>query len=218
MPDKPLFAPRAKPETYGSWWNTNEKGRDWYEEIFRARQVVHDAFLDWVRSLDAQGRGPRSILEVGCGRAVAYAEFFKDCRYFGFDLSAKEIEWCRVNRARPGHEFGHGDVIEASFAEKFDLVFSHAVVDHVYDINAFLAALVGASSGWIYVTSYRGWFPDLASHLYRWSEADTCFYNDISASETEALLGRCGCRDIRIFPLETLKAEIPRETVILAHV
>jgi len=218
MIDDPLFTPRAKPETYGSWWNNNEKGLDWYEEIFNSRRVVHEAFLDWVRSLDAQGRGPCSILEVGCGRAITYPEFFKARRYFGFDVSAKEIDWCRLHRASPGHEYGHGDIIEARFAEKFGLVFSHAVIDHVYDINAFLAALVGASSGWVYVTSYRGWFPDLASHTYRWNETDTCFYNDISAPETKALLGRLGCRHIRVFPLGTLKAEIPQETVILAHV
>jgi Methyltransferase domain len=218
MPEIPVFTRRPKPATYGTWWDNNEKGVEWYEEIFYARRGVHESFLDWVRALDANGQGPRSVLEVGCGRAVIHAEFFKDHRYTGFDISAKEIEWCRVHRARPGHDYRHGDIIETRFAEKFDLVFSHAVIDHVYDINAFLAALVSASSDWIYVTSYRGWFPDLASHTYRWNETDTCFYNDISAPETEALLGRLGCRQIRVFPLDTLKAEIPRETVILAHV
>jgi len=218
MTEDPVFARRSKPANYGSWWESNEKGLDWYEEIFNARRIVHEAFLDWVRRLDAQGKGPRSVLEVGCGRAVAYAEFFKERRYFGFDISVKEIEWCRAHRTYPGHEYGLGDIIEARFAERFDLVFSHAVIDHVYDVNAFLAALVGAARGWIFATAYWGWFPELAAHVYHWNENETCFYNEVSPRETEAVLNRLGCRDVSVFPLKTPDPEFSQETVVIARV
>jgi ABC-type polysaccharide/polyol phosphate transport system ATPase subunit/SAM-dependent methyltransferase len=218
MPDGFPYTPRPKPPNYGAWWRNNDKGLEWYEEIFYARKIVLEAFFAWVRGLDEAGDGPRSALEIGCGRAVGISEFFKDRRYVGFDISDKEIEWCRAHRANPNHEYRSGDFIETRFDEKFDLVFSHAVIDHIYDINAFLAAMVRASGGWIYLTSYRGWFPDLAAHTYNWNENDTCYYSDISPGETEAVLRALGCTRIRVFPQDTGRDDIPRETVIIAHV
>lgn len=215
MPDDTRM---SKPPTYGDWWRTNEKGLEWYEEIFETRRHVHAQFLRWMEQKREEGIEIDSVLEVGCGRAVMYADHFRDLRYVGYDISAKEIEWCRQNRANPRHAYVAGDIIEDGLDERFDLVYSHAVIDHIYDVDRFLEALVACSRGWIYVTAYRGWFPDLADHVYSWSEEHRCFYNDVSARKLRAKLESLGCAAVEVRPLPTQKTEIVEETVVTAHV
>lgn len=209
-----------KPANYGDWWRTHAHGADWYSEIFDARKTIHNAFVGWVKTTEAvEGQPFASVLEVGCGCAVVYPDIFLGRRYTGFDFSQKEIDWCRANRGQAGREFLCGDFIVAAERppERYDLVFSHAVIDHVYNCDAFLAALVGASKGWVYLTSYRGWFPNLWEHVYAWDEWTTAYYNSLAPDKLHAQLKLLGCTDIRVEPIATGKPEIPQETLIIAR-
>jgi SAM-dependent methyltransferase len=208
--------PRVKPPNYGEWWATNEKGEEWYEELHASRERIHEAFAEWVTRLRTSER-ISCVLEVGCGRAVRYANLFSDCRYVGYDISPKEISWCRRQHTNPDHEFVCADFVEAALGERFDLVFSHAVVDHVYDVDRFVAALAGASRRWLYLSSYRGWFPELTEHVYRWHENDTCYYNDLSPGALTRVLEDAGCTEVKAYPLATGRPDIPLETVVTAR-
>jgi len=206
-----------RPANYGEWWNTNAKEVSWYQEIHDARAPIHEAFIRWIREHDTASEPIRSVLEIGCGRGVRYPELFADRRYFGYDISRKEIEWCRTNRHNPHHDYLFGDFIAERLTETFDLVFAHAVIDHVYDIDAFVRASVEASQRWVYLTAYRGWFPDLVTHRYTWSESDTCFYNDVSPTQIATLLRELGCFHTTVTHSESQIAGVGWETQIIAE-
>ena len=128
------------------------------------------------------------------------------------------IEWCRANRHNPLHDYVPGDFIAEGVGERFDLVFAHAVVDHVYDIDAFVRAAVEASNRWIYLTAYRGWFPDLDAHRYNWSEQDTCFYNDLSPTQIQRLLVGLGCRMVAVTHSATpIQPDVWEAVIVAMH-
>jgi len=78
--------------------------------------------------------------------------------------------------------------------------------------------MVGASTRLIYLTSYRGWFPQLETHKYQWVEKDGCFYNDLSPVLIKTTLEALGCTKITLAPLKTGNPEIPHETLVTAEV
>jgi SAM-dependent methyltransferase len=212
-----MSVPDVKPANYGEWWNRNTKDDAWYREIHDARESIHAAFAAWVDERDRTDQPIRSVLEIGCGRGVRYPALVADRRYVGYDISIKEIEWCRANRPNPRHAYVAGDFIADGIDERFDLVFAHALIDHVYDIDAFLHAVVNATDRWVYLTAYRGWFPDLTDHRYSWSEQDTCFYNDLSPARVQALLTALGCRPLRVGRSDTVVEPIGWETLIIGE-
>ncbi len=209
---------REKPEGFGDWWRQHDGGLDWYEWMYRSRQSAHDDLIAFASEREASGDKLRSVLDMGCGLGVGYAEHFKDRRFVGVDISEKEIDWCRANRNTDQHDYIAADLIAEPLSETFDLVFSQGTIDNVYDIDAFLAAAVRMSNGWIYITAYRGWFPQLDHHEYRWDPSTTCFYNNISPDAVRRTLEKLGCRNISIEPLPMKKAAVSAETRITAQV
>lgn len=208
---------RPKPAEYGRWWNTNSEDEQWYRQIFKLRERAHLAFLDWYSGLVKQGEPALSILEVGCGRAYPYARIFKAMDYNGTDISEKEITYCQETYGT--ERFFVSDVISHVPTRTYDVVFSHAVIDHVYDIPAFLLQLAKLSRGWLYVSGYWGWFPTLTEHSYRWDQRVTCYYNQISPRSAKASLELAGCRDVQVFPVYVGNQadHIDFETVITAR-
>lgn len=209
----------TKPANYGVWWNTNKLDERWYKQIHEPRGLVHAAFLDWVARTE-QSDGPfASVLEVGCGRGVVYPEVFsrRGCTYTGHDVSEKEIAWCQEHKVLPGVSFVSGDFITDLTLGRFDLVFAHAVIDHVYDADAFLARMVRAATRWVYVTAYKSWNPQLQAHRYAWDEKSTCFYNDLSPDRLREQLARLGCSDVRVEAFTADAQPVLRETLIVAR-
>ena len=72
--------------------------------------------------------------------------------------------------------------------QEYDLVYSHAVVDHVYDIDVFIMNLVKSCKKFAYINAYRGFFPDLQKHEMKWRDDDNCYYNKISIKQIKKLL------------------------------
>lgn len=212
---------RYCPPNYGEWWKQNQGGLDWYQWMYDGRKAAHDDFLDFVAFLDDHEAAVESLLDVGCGLAVGYADRFSDRRYIGMDLSGKESEWCFKHRSNPNHSYITGDIIQDIPYNKFDVVFSQGTIDNTYDMDAMLKSMVACSKGWIYLTAYRGWFPELPEHRYTWDESTTCFYNDISPAAVRTTLEELGCTEINISFLDMGKREknpIRYETRIVARV
>lgn len=208
---------RFCPACYGDWWRAHTGGIEWYEWMYNSRRSAHDDLLRFVAEREAEGETLDSILDVGCGRAVGYSDYFEDRHYVGLDLSGANIEWCIANRDNPLHEYRAGDIVTEPINEWFDLVFSQGTIDNCYDINAYLKTMVAASSNWIYVTAYRGWFPVLKDHRYMWDASTTCFYNDLSPAEVRRVLQDLGCTDIRLEALRMENSATKFETRIIAR-
>jgi SAM-dependent methyltransferase len=100
-------------------------------------------------------------------------------KYTGIDFSESAIEYCKKNSE---FEFICGDFIKTEL-QKYDLVYSHAVVDHVYDMDSFILKIVDACKKYAYITAYRGYFPDLPKHKMNWNDNDGCYYNDFSIKQ-----------------------------------
>mgnify|MGYP001602320572 CR=1 FL=1 len=198
------------------YWNT--RSPSWYHALVRPRQPVHDAFLQWCTERGTQALAP--ILDIGCGSSLYYGESFRDTAYTGIDVSSTAIGDCW---SRDSHPFHHYEIagIESLDTEhrKWGLVFSHAVVDHVPDIPAFLAASVRAvrPHGWLYLTAYRGFHDTAQEHVYTMG-ADGCWYNDVSPGALRAQLLECGVHEFSVEPGPVCDPAIGPELVCVARV
>ena len=190
----------AKPANYGAYWETGEVNENWYSSIFGARQKAHEAFTNWFSDLYKKGEKVSSVIEVGCGRAQYYPKVFEAHHYMGIDISQESIAWCKKNYPEDKARFIAADVIQNTPDVKAEMVFSHAVIDHVYDIDGFIKGLAKLSSKWVYISAYFGWYPELQAHEQTWREADTCFYNKLSVEKVRGCLQSLGAKEIQIYP------------------
>lgn len=170
-------------EKYGTSWQTFDE--NWYTEIHELNYLLHKNFKQFLKS---KNNNIKTVLEVGCGAGIypiKNKEFFSGISFTGIDISKTAIEHCKKNSS---FEFLLGDILKMNLTEKYDLVFSHAVVDHVYDIDGFITKLVSLCKKFAYISSYRGYFPNLKSHKMSWSENDSCYFNDLSVSQLQKIL------------------------------
>lgn len=202
---------RWKPKEYGSTWVNEAKPFPWYKEIYDTRVDYHNHFIEWIH----QREPISSIVDFGCGLCIGYSEAFKDKEYTGVDISPSNIDWCKRNYKNPRHNYLNLDFIETPLNEKHDVAVSSGTIDNTYDIDECLAALVLASRKYIYLTAYRGYFPDLQEHKYSWSPKDGCFYNDISPIKAYTTLKDLECQYITV---ESLRLGEQTETLITAEV
>jgi ubiquinone/menaquinone biosynthesis C-methylase UbiE len=162
---------------------------EWYEnEHKKAGGKQGCVYIDFKRYVDAKREMMKTVLEVGCGGGVypiKYHELFDDLQYTGNDFSENNIENLKK---RSKFNFIAGDFIKMDMNQTYDLVFSHAVIDHVYDIDTFLSNVVKSCKKYAYVTSYEGYFPDLDNHKMNWRDEQNCYFNNISVKQIEDLL------------------------------
>lgn len=206
---------RWRPRDFGSTWTDRTDVPEWYEWMYETRRPQHERLISFIEARDDL----RTIVDVGCGVGVGYHDAFADRTYVGVDLSRSNIEWCRAHRKNPGHRYLCVDhaTTDPDPGEIGDIAFSQGTIDNAWDVDAFLTGMVRWSRGFIYVTCYRGWFPELDEHRYQWSMGEGVFYNDVSPGRTRRTLEKLGCTEIEIIPLggEGLPC---RETVITARV
>ncbi len=121
-------------KTYGKTWQERD-GKDqvdWYTIMHDSHEIQHQDFIKYFKSKNIE-----TVLEVGCGTGfypINLKELFTNVKYTGTDISKTAIKHCKENSH---HEFISGDFITFDFSKQFDLVYSHAVIDHVYDMDAF---------------------------------------------------------------------------------
>lgn len=169
--------------TYGNkeWEKADTR---WYNDIHNQNTELHNNFVEYVQSKD----DIKTILEIGCGTGVypiQHTDLFDNKEYTGIDFSKPNIEFCKKNSS---FEFIQGDFLKMNMDKKYDLVYSHAVIDHIYDIDEFLQRIVKSCGKYAYVNAYRGFFPDLNDHKMNWRDNDGCYYNDLSVKKIKKTL------------------------------
>lgn len=201
---------------YGTWWNDEVVcTKEWYDDIHSRRMKIHKFFLDWARK-QAKEREITlsSVLEVGCGSSMFYSNKCFGQHYVGVDVSEWAIEACKNSKPANHHEFFAGNVEDMEFNMRFDIVFAHAVIDHVGDIDKFLKKLCELSQGLVFLSSYRGYFPDSTEHDCKWSAAFSCWFNDISPNAIRRCVAETDHKVIDIIPLSN-PSEKRTETIIM---
>jgi SAM-dependent methyltransferase len=171
--------------TYGKVWT---KDNQWYNEIHNANPLLHEDFVRYI----IEKKDGKTVLEIGCGTGIypiQMKELFEGKQYTGMDISETAIEYCKKNSK---FEFICGDFIKMDITKRYDLVYSHAVVDHVYDIDEFISKIVKISKKYAYINSYRGYFPEMKEHKMTWDGHNGCYFNDLSIQQTRENLLRNG--------------------------
>ena len=172
---------------YGKTWQEKSGSEqiEWYEKMHNSCLKMHDDFKKFLAE-----KSPTAVLEVGCGAGyypIKLKELFRDMEYTGIDISETAIKACK---SKSTFDFICTDFLKKGINKKFDLVFSHALIDHVYDVDLFIEKIIASSNRFVYVTAYRGYFPDLKKHVMRRNDADGSYYNDVSTKQlTKKLLG-----------------------------
>lgn len=206
------FNTRETPD-YGSWWESREVDSEFFKSIFLDRVPQHTAFKDW-----AEGKKDiKSVCEVGCGMSSAYPIFFANKRYIGIDISQNVIDYCRENYKTENNDYMCLDFITQPWSAIFDLVFCHGTIENVYDMDMLIKRMSRHANKYIYITAFKGFFPELDEHEYKWNEQFKCYDNKLSPNHTRKLLESLGFDKVSIFPEKTNKADIPYETVIIGE-
>ena len=155
---------------------------EWYKKIHDENSSLHDSFMKY---FDNKKNSIKTVLEVGCGAGIypiKYKKIFEGLQYTGVDFSETNIEYCKKQSQ---FNFVAGDFIKMNVNQQYDLVYSHAVIDHVYDIDVFLCNLLRSCKKYAYINAYRGFFPDLEKHEMKWRDDDNCYYNKISIKQIQ---------------------------------
>ena len=190
--------------SYGKTWQEKEgsEQNDWYNKMHQSHKIQHQDFIQYLKTR----KNLETVLEVGCGTGVypiKLKELFDNVKYTGIDISETAIKQCKKNSSS---EFIAGDFIKLNISRKFDLVFSHAVVDHVYDVDEFVAKIVNLTKKYAYITAYRGFFPDLKKHKMNWNDEDGSYYNDFSIIQINKKFKEIGLNENE-FNIRSLKVD-----------
>ncbi|CAN1593487.1 Methyltransferase domain containing protein [Candidatus Pelagibacterales bacterium] len=210
---------RWKPVSYGSFWKKKTQLENWYEWMFNHRILIHEEFFKFFDKLILKGEKLCSIMDIGCGIGHGYTERYKTIEYIGVHLSANAINLAKSkSKINNQHQFINCDFLKDEISKKADIVMSSGTIDNIYDISLYLKRIVSLANKYIYITCYRGWFPEANEHVYNYVKKDGTFNNIISPSAIFQQLKELGCTDISVKPLWTDYREIPFETEIFAKV
>jgi len=117
---------------------------------------------------------------------------FSGIEYTGIDISKPAIALCKK---KSDCEFIAGDFIKMNLSRKYDFVFSHEVIDHVYDPDLFLVKILKATRKYAYISAYRGYFPELIKHKMEWDDYHGCNQNELSVNQIKNVLKDNGLTD-----------------------
>ncbi len=172
------------PENYGSVWQ--RLGLEEYQGWHRDRIGYHKDFMAWMKDKEIE-----TVLEVGCGYGlypIEHKELFDGMVYTGIDLSLAGINHCNTNTDCRYFRFIYGDFINLTWGQQYDLIFAHAVIDHVYDPNTFAQLIARATKKYGFIGLYHGYHPGLENHKMEWIKALDCYNTQISAPELSRAL------------------------------
>lgn len=158
-----------------------------YEFMFFNKPL---GILDFKKFLES--KNVKSVLEIGCSIGLfprTFPTLFKDISYTGLDVSKRSIDICKKYS---DFEFIHGDYLKMNLDKKYDLIFSFHAIDHVENVNHFLTKTIETCNKFVYITSYRGFFPTLKTHKTEYRADQGIYYNDLSVPEVEKVISESG--------------------------
>lgn len=162
----------------------------WYEWTHNTVYTIHQHFICWTIRMLRRGS---SVLEVGAGKYGWYTQTFRDKPYVAMDADEAVFNHrCAAHNWPDQHSQLWGSIERTQIGRQFDLVFSHAVIDHAPDPDLFIRKSIEASRKYIYIMSYRGYFPALPEHKIEKNTTDGYYYNDISIPQVRRLLDGLG--------------------------
>lgn len=127
------------------WWDPNGPMRPLHE----MNPVRLDIIADQIALHTGRNRGRRlpfeglRVLDVGCGAGLVCEPLARlGAAVTGVDAAAQNIEVARAHATQSGLDidYRHG-AVEALEADPFDIVLALEIVEHVADLDAFLAGL-----------------------------------------------------------------------------
>lgn len=156
------------------------------QEIGPVHRHVREELLRVVAGLDVT-----SVLDVGCGGGDTLAALAAAGRYAlaGCDVSDAALALAR--RRVPAARLLILDVQRAALAERFDLVLSVQVVEHLPDDEAALAHMARMAGRWVLVSTIQG--------RMRPSERAIGHVRNYAAGELPAKMERAGLRPLRVW-------------------
>lgn len=160
-----------------NFWNTASP--EWYDSIFKKEIHIHNEFFKWT-----QDKEIKSALEIGCGLGD-HSLLFED--YTGIDLSPQAIENAKK---RFKQNFECIDFMQFHQDKKYDLVFSHSVIDHVTELEFFIERCVELSNKYVYISSYQNFYPNLAENRLVHDENTNCYYVEFSDQAMYKILAK----------------------------
>jgi len=121
------------------------------QRIGPVHRHVHEHFVKIVDALDV-----RSILDVGCGSGDILALLAARGRYdlAGVDVSERALEL--AHRRAPDAQMGVLDIQREALEEKFDLVVSIGVVEHLLDDLAAFRNMASMASRYVLISTISG--------------------------------------------------------------
>ena len=141
-----------------------------YEEMFNIRLMTHEYFQEWVKNLDI-----KTGLEIG-GGMCEHRGLFKE--YVNIDINENLKEEYTINM----------DFLNYKSNKKYDLVFSHAVLDHSENPNLFLIKSITRARKYVFHSIYRGLQRQSLKHLDPIIDNDGYIYNQLSEFEIKRVL------------------------------
>lgn len=185
----------AAPEGYGKVWQGQP--HEYWVGMYDEQIPYHKLFL---QGLDLNRQHIKTVLEVGCGSGVypiKHAHELEGLTYTGVDISESGIAYAKANSTS---EFIAADFLQWQDDRVFDLVFSHSVIDHVYDPDEFLRKIVAKTGKMAFISS-----PSISDKVTEpvanWN-ADLGFYlNTIPLSRVKYVLRESlSLKEFDIFP------------------
>jgi len=197
---------------YGENWQNFSN--DQYLTMFNSCELLHQKFNKYLHNLEDW----KTVLEIGCGTGIypiTFAELFLNKDYTGIDISKGAIDYAKT---QSNSRFICGDFLKTNFEQKFDLVFSHAVIDHIYDIDLFIEKIAKTCKKHAYISAYNGYYEKLKKHEMFYREKKGNYLNRLSPFEIEKTLLNIGltAKEFSIYPEEVNNKvfDIKYETII----
>lgn len=189
--------------SYGDTWQGQDN--EFYEGMHRHGIKKNEDFVNYLKTK----QNIKTVLEIGCGTGIypiKYQDLFQNKEYVGIDISKSAINYCKK---KSKFDFLCGDFIKLNLEKRFDLVFSHGVINHVPNIDLFLKKILDVTKKFSYIQASHGYFPDLEEHKMVWAKNEGIYNSDLSVIQLQKTLLRYGLteEEFVIRPQETGSGE-----------
>ena len=168
---------------FGKVWQ--DKYLQWFRDIKTEFFYVHEIFEEYIKII--KYKPFNGVLEIGCGEGE-YREGMRLDNYLGIDISHNAI---KLSKTRNGN-FKQVDFLKLNTIRKFDLIFSHSVVDHTENIDKFFIKSLKKSRKYVYHTAYQSYDDTIPNHIQRYEPNYKISYNTISIKKIKQICKNLG--------------------------